>query len=138
MLLGVLLASLLVKQPQFPNYQDNYIKTIVEPAQKAQEAAQAALQAQQPTYTAPTVYYAPLAPNDAKLYIYMHESGNDPKRWNGSGCVGLGQACPASKLTAVCPNLDYACEDNWFTQYAYSVYGGWQQAYNHWLNWHSW
>ncbi len=74
---------------------------------------------------------------DPKLFIYFHESGNDPTRWNGSGCLGLGQACPASKLLAVCPNMDYACEDAWFTEYAVNRYGSWQGAYNFWLqnNW---
>lgn len=72
-----------------------------------------------------------------KIFIYNHESGNDPKRWNTSGCVGLGQACPASKLLAVCPTLDYACEDRWFTNYAISRYGSWYNAYRWWIA-HRW
>ena len=74
---------------------------------------------------------------DPKLFIYFHESGNDPTKWNGSGCLGLGQACPASKLLAVCPNMDYACEDAWFTNYAVARYGSWQGAYQFWLA-HNW
>ena len=74
---------------------------------------------------------------DYKLYIYNHESGDDPTRWNNMGCVGLGQACPSSKLLAVCPTLDYACEDAWFTRYA-DKYGGWEGAYQFWLSHHWW
>lgn len=85
-------------------------------------------------------YEAPVAPtadNEYKLFIYNHESGNDPKKWNSSGCVGLGQACPASKLLDVCPDLDYACEDTFFTNYAVSRYGGWYEAYLFWIA-HRW
>lgn len=65
---------------------------------------------------------------DAKSWIYNEESGNNPARWNTSGCLGLGQACPASKLLAVCPSEDYACEDQFFTNYALSRYGSWGAA----------
>lgn len=70
--------------------------------------------------------------NSEANYIYMHESGCDPTKWNSSGCVGIGQACPASKLEAACPGLDYACENAYFTAYA-SKYGGWSGAYEFWL-----
>lgn len=73
-----------------------------------------------------------------KLYIYNHESGNNPTRRNGSGCIGIGQACPGSKLLQACPNLDYACEDRYFTNYAMSRYGSWRNAYLHWLTYRSW
>jgi len=85
-------------------------------------------------YAAP----APTSDNDAKMFIYMHESGNDPTRWNSSGCLGLGQACPASKLLAVCPNMDYACEDAWFTNYMINRYGTWENARNVWLSQNWW
>lgn len=71
-------------------------------------------------------------PNGAKLFIYQSESGNDPKKWNGGGCVGLGQACPGSKLLAVCPGLDYGCEDNYFTQYMLGRYHTWENALTFW------
>lgn len=92
--------------------------------QEAQEAAQAAA-------AAITVYGEPA--DWYKAFIYDHESGNDPHKWNNSGCLGLGQACPASKLLAVCPNEDYGCEDSWFTQYMLSSYGSWQNAYAWWI-----
>jgi len=77
-------------------------------------------------------------PSDAKLFIYLKESGNNPARYNSSGCLGLGQACPASKLLAVCPDInDYACQDAWFTNYATKRYGGWEQAKAFWLA-HNW
>lgn len=76
------------------------------------------------SYAQPDNYY--------KAFIYSHESGNDPSKYNSSGCLGLGQACPASKLLASCPNMDYACEDAWFSNYAISVYGSWEGAYSAW------
>lgn len=92
---------------------------------------------------------APIAPvevtevsSDAlsdKMFIYNNESGNDPTKWNGSGCVGLGQACPASKLLAVCPNLDYACEDNWFSNVYLARYqNSWANARAFWEANHWW
>jgi len=76
--------------------------------------------------------------SNPKLFIYNKESGNNPKRYNSQGCVGLGQACPGSKLIRACPNLDYACEDAWFTNYAVKRYGSWQGAYNFWVQNHWW
>lgn len=112
-----------------------------EAAQKAAEAATAAkqaatAQAQARVSTSP----APaLTGSDAeyKLYIYQHESGNNPTRANSAGCLGLGQACPGSKLLAVCPTLDYACEDAYFTSYAVRRYGSWAGAYAFWIS-HRW
>ena len=69
---------------------------------------------------------------DPKSCIYFRESGNNPTKWNTSGCVGLGQACPASKLMAICPTLDYACEDAWFTNYMLGRYGSWEAAWVFW------
>ncbi len=77
--------------------------------------------------------------NAYKLFIYNKESGNNPARYNSSGCLGLGQACPASKLLKVCPDInDYACQDAWFTNYAISRYGSWAGAYQFWLGHHWW
>lgn len=72
----------------------------------------------------------------AKAYIYQHESGNNPNAINtASGACGLGQSLPCSKMP--CSLGDYTCEDNYFTQYAISRYGGWIQAYNFWIS-HKW
>lgn len=76
--------------------------------------------------------------NSYANYIYMHESSCGTARANAEGCLGIGQACPASKLLAVCPNLDYACENAFFTSYAIGRYGSWEAAYNFWLNNHWW
>lgn len=75
--------------------------------------------------------------NEYAQYIYQKESGCSTTARNAGGCLGLGQSCPGSKLLAVCPNLDYACENAFFTQYATSRYGSWQGAYNFWLG-HGW
>ena len=79
------------------------------------------------TYSLPT--------NQAKAFIYQHESGNNPGAINSQGCRGLGQACPGSKLP--CSNSDYACQDAWFTNYAMTRYGSWEAAYQWWVQ-HSW
>lgn len=79
----------------------------------------------------PAVVAAPVSQSEAwyKAWIYNEESGNNPAAENSSGCLGLGQACPGLKLLTVCPLLDYACEDNFFTQYMLSRYGSWEAAY---------
>jgi len=74
--------------------------------------------------------------NMYKQYIYQHESGCVTDKWNSSGCYGIGQACPASKI-AHC-GADFACQDAWFTNYAVTRYGSWAGAYNFWVNNHWW
>jgi hypothetical protein len=101
--------------------------------------------AQEANYTPEPPKVAQTAPktpvvdnNDAKMFIYHKESGNRPTARNASGCLGLGQACPGSKLLAVCPDLnDYACQDAFFTNYALSRYGSWENAKAFWLA-HKW
>lgn len=83
----------------------------------------------------PQAYSIPVG--DAKAFIYAHESGNNPLARNASGCLGLGQACPGEKLLVACPTLDYACEDAYFTGYALSKYGSWENARAFWLA-HGW
>jgi len=83
------------------------------------------------------------AASDAKMFIYMHESGNRPDAVNSKGCVGLGQACPwgaKPALLAACPNwaTDYACQDAFWTNvYMAKRYGSWDNAKTFWLA-HSW
>jgi hypothetical protein len=74
--------------------------------------------------------------NTYKQYIYQHESNNNPQAINASsGACGLGQALPCSKLP--CTLSDYQCQDKWFENYAAVRYGGWENAYNWWIN-HKW
>ncbi len=72
-------------------------------------------------------------------YVISHESGWRPNALNASGCAGLGQACPGSKLAAVCPNWqgDPICQLRFFSKYA-SKYGGWAGSYNFWTRNHYW
>lgn len=76
--------------------------------------------------------------NEYAAFIYGMESGGrvvgncDPMARNADGCLGIGQACPGSKLLAVCPNLDYNCQNAFFTSYAISRYGSWANAYEAW------
>ena len=77
----------------------------------------------------------PVPEDEAKAFIYMHESGNNPNAVNSIGCRGLGQACPGSKLPC---GADYACQDAWFTNYMLARYGSWNNARAFWLNNHWW
>lgn len=76
--------------------------------------------------------------SDAKSFIYFKESGNRPDAVNASsGACGIGQALPCSKLKNVCPNMDYACQDAFFTKYMQNRYGTWENAKAFWLS-HKW
>ncbi len=68
-------------------------------------------------------------------FIISHESGWRPGALSGSGCAGLGQACPGSKVISACPNWsnNAVCQLRFFSGYA-QRYGGWQQAYFVWQN----
>lgn len=73
----------------------------------------------------------PMPEDQAKAFIYMHESGNNPRAINkSSGACGLGQALPCSKLP--CSLDDYACQDAWFTQYMLKRYKSWSNAVAFW------
>lgn len=76
--------------------------------------------------------------NTYSAYIYSHESGCNTTITNSEGCIGIGQACPASKLLAACPSLDYACENSFFSAYAVGKYGSWEAAYGFWVQNHWW
>jgi len=77
---------------------------------------------------------APVSSNEAKMFIYNHESGNRTTAVNSIGCRGLGQACPGTKLPC---GDDYACQDAWFTNYMLQRYGSWENARAFWLS-HRW
>jgi uncharacterized protein YabE (DUF348 family) len=72
-------------------------------------------------------------------FVVSHESGWNPASLNGSGCAGLGQACPGSKLAAVCSawQTDPVCQLRYFSGYA-GRYGGWEGSYNFWVSHHYW
>jgi len=78
---------------------------------------------------APAVSYAVVG-NDAKSFIYSHESGNNPNAMSPNGCYGLGQDC-SGRVLASC-GADYACQDAYFTNYAMSRYGSWEAAASFW------
>jgi uncharacterized protein YabE (DUF348 family) len=74
----------------------------------------------------------------AANYIISRESNWNPASVSRSGCTGLGQACPGSKLAAACPawQVDPVCQLNFFSGYA-GRYGGWNGAETFWEN-HGW
>lgn len=67
-------------------------------------------------------------------FVISRESGWNLAAHNASGCLGLGQACPGSKLVAACPDwqTNATCQVGYFSGYA-KKYGGWQGAYNFWV-----
>jgi len=78
---------------------------------------------------------AGISPNDYNYvdYVISHESHWNPAALNGSGCAGLGQACPGSKLAAACPSwqTDPVCQLKFFNGYAIGRYHSWAAAYQH-------
>lgn len=75
--------------------------------------------------------------DSAKACIYQKESGNNPGAINkSSGACGLGQAWPCSKMK--CSLSDYACQDAFFTNYAVTRYGSWENAWAFWSANHWW
>jgi LysM repeat protein len=103
------------------------------PAASQPQAQQTSYSAPAAAVSAPVVQSGPVSgcgDNAYANYIYMHESGCRTTAMNASGCYGIGQACPGSKI-AYC-GADYACQNAWFTAYA-GKYGGWEGAYNHWI-----
>ena len=102
---------------------------------KQREAQQAAVAqaASSPTVTAGN---SGCGDNPSAQFIYQHESGCDPTAENAGGCLGIGQDCNG-QLRSACPNLDYACENQFFTNYAMSRYGSWEAAEAFWRsnNW---
>lgn len=107
--------------------------------QETEKQLQAKKDAQATAYAAATPHTAvvyQLPEDEAKAFIYSHESGNNPGSINsGSGACGLGQALPCSKLP--CSLSDYACQDAWFTNYMKERYGTWNNARAFWIanNW---
>lgn len=128
-------------------------------AQDAQEAAIAALTAQQAQDLADQLQRAvqrslqavPQTPastvtassppgdcygvNSYAAYIYQHESGCRTEAVNGGGCAGIGQACPGSKMP--CSLTDAPCQLGYFEAYALGRYGSWEAAYAFWQS-HGW
>jgi len=68
--------------------------------------------------------------------IIQKESGWQVGRWNKSGCAGLGQACPASKLGNSLG--DPKGEVDWFINYCQKRYGTPQKALAQWQQKHWW
>lgn len=82
----------------------------------------------------------PVSQQFAADFIIARESGWNLAARNASGCLGLGQACPGSKLMSACPSWqsDATCQIQFFTGYANSRYGSWQGAYEAWMVKHWW
>lgn len=67
----------------------------------------------------------------AKSFIYCHESGNDPTKMNPQGCYGIGQDCNGIVYNKC--GADYACQDEYFTEYMTRRYTTWENAKSFWL-----
>lgn len=100
-----------------------------------------------------------LSPNcgsDPNLaFIYEHESGCCPTKWQGEvgGCrayhgvpdspyvgYGLCQSTPASKMASAGSDWEssWATQNSWCRNYAIERYGSTAAAYQHWLAYHNW
>lgn len=99
---------------------------------------------------------AGISPNDYQYadYIISHESGWCPTKAQGQygscppyagyvppyGGYGLCQATPGSKMSTA--GSDWATNPitqlKWCSGYATGRYGGWFQAYEHWVAYHNW
>ena len=101
----------------------------------AQPASAIAAAVKSTTHAAVQASY-PVSANAAKAFIYAHESGNNPNATNPNGCYGLGQDCNG-RVRALC-GADYACQDAFFTNYAMSRYGSWENALAFWQAHHWW
>ena len=94
--------------------------------------------APEPVYVEPI--YAPMTDNEAKNFIYQHESSMRLDAMNSIGCIGIGQNCPDKNghywLKDACPDwqTNYECQDAAFTNYANVRYGGWQGSVEFWKN----
>lgn len=102
-----------------------------------QSAVASTYKVSSPVVAPPAIQAAPVSgcgDNSYANYIYSHESGCRTTATSPNGCYGIGQACPASKLTYC--GADYACQNAFFTAYA-GKYGGWAGAYSFWVS-HGW
>ncbi len=116
--------------------QDLQAKADAKARQAAIEASRTAELNKVVSKVVPVANAAPAGSNAAKMFIYMHESGNNPGSINkSSGACGLGQALPCAKMG--CSLSDYACQDAFFTRYMQSRYGTWENAMAFWLA-HKW
>ena len=106
------------------------------PAPTAPVAATVVAAAARPTVGTSVQASYPVSANAAKAFIYAHESGNNPNATNPNGCYGLGQDCNG-RVRALC-GADYACQDAYFTNYAMSRYGSWENALAFWQAHHWW
>lgn len=146
-----------IEQPQFPDYRENYQKTVVEPAteraeQARLEALEAARQAElviqaapipQPTYKAPVKVVVQVSGNceswmaaagitdRASAYaLIMRESGCNPNSVNtSSGSCGIGQQLPCGKWPHQWNDPVGAMID--MQNYVFSTYGSWANALGH-------
>jgi uncharacterized protein YabE (DUF348 family) len=77
----------------------------------------------------------PASQHGSAEYIISRESGWRLNAQNSGGCLGLGQACPGSKLVNACPDYanDPICQLRFFTNYVNGRYGSWNGAYQFWV-----
>lgn len=69
-------------------------------------------------------------PATAKAFIYCKESTNTAHKYNSIGCYGLGQDC--NGIVEKQCGADYACQDDFFTNYMLRRYGSWEKAKAFW------
>lgn len=163
--LGVILIGLNTKEhnPPVPESTTSHVQAVQEPIapvsvpEPIQPVEAVVEPPSAPVEQAPVILpeQKPVLDNDAKAFIYQHESGNCPTKWQGEhgACpayhgtpdnpntgYGLCQATPGWKMASAGEDwaTSYDTQDRWCTDYANSRYGGWQNAYNVWLSQRWW
>lgn len=114
----------------------NLLKPISEPTVAVLEEKQY-IEPEKPKVVAVPAYDGSCGDNWYANWIYMHESSCRLDAKNSIGCVGIGQDCNGA-LIRDCPNLDYPCQNAFFTRYMQARYGSWQSAYEFWVSRHWW
>ena len=73
-----------------------------------------------------------ISEEEAKIYIFKHESGNRLNAVNQYGCYGLGQDCN-NRLASECPDwqTDRMCQERFWNKYMMR-YGSWVTAKTFW------
>lgn len=126
---------------QSQHIKKNQVQQAVKPTEPTpqplvQPEQPAVVEAPQPIYVPPPAPVVGCGSDPNMAYIYSHESGCRTDAVNSIGCLGLGQACPGSKLP--CSTSDWDCQNNYFTAYALSRYGSTYNAYSFWVANHWW
>ena len=137
--IAILLSTLLLPSTQVALQKDDVIVNPIRTTQKPLNQASFQLASKLDTIAIPQAVVpsssisgavSNCGDNSYANFIYMHESGCSTTATNSQGCYGIGQDCNGI-VRSLCGS-DYACENQYFTNYALSRYGSWANAASVW------